>query len=85
MKLTLMAARGDSSGRHNDRNFDVSKAKHIDASRISQNQYYTYNGDLTRSFTDIELQYYKDHFEEAVKQQTRKTSRPVTRKEITPS
>lgn len=72
MKLTLMAARVDSSGRHNDRNFDVSKAKHIDASRISQNQYYTYNGDLTRSFTDIELQYYKDHFEEAVKQQNKK-------------
>ena len=66
MRLTLHSGRVDSSGRHNDRNFDVSKAEHIDQTRMSLNKYYTYNGDCESTFQQLELDYYNKHFADAL-------------------
>ena len=66
MKVTNRNARADASGRHNDRNFDLEKAPHIDQSKIAENEYYTYNGETEMTFRDLELEYYKNHFEQSL-------------------
>lgn len=69
MKLVSHNGRKDSSGRHNDRNFDLSKAPHIEAERSKDNRYYTYNGEMDKTFRQIELEYYKEHFSKALQEQ----------------
>ncbi len=69
MKLVSHNGRKDTSGRHNDRNFDISKAPHIDAERSPGNKYYTISGDATKTFRQMELEFYKEHFSEAMKAQ----------------
>lgn len=64
MRASNHNARVDSSGRHNDRNFDVTKAPHIDKDLVERNQYWVYDGDTSRSFREAELEYYKDTFGE---------------------
>ena len=72
MKVTVRSSRADRNGRHNDRNFNVDLATHIDKSKISDNIYYTYNGIDGVTFLDLERQYYEDHFKEAIEAQNRK-------------
>ena len=72
MKVTSSNARVDSAGRHNDRNFDLRAAAHIDKEMSSGNQYYTYNGDTEHTFYQIETEYYKEHFSEHIKKQNKK-------------
>ena len=62
MKATFLAGRADSSGKHNDRNFDISKAKHIEEERIIENKYWTYNGNTSKTFEQLELEYYTKNF-----------------------
>ena len=66
MKVTNINASVDTSGKHNDRNFDLDKAPHIDKSKVKDNEYYTYSGETEMSFRDLELEYYKNHFEQAL-------------------
>lgn len=59
----------DQAGRHNDRNFDLGTAKHIDEARTSENKYYTYNGDYEHTFVEIEQAFYKEKFSDYVEAQ----------------
>lgn len=72
MKLSFRACKVDSSGRHNDRNFDLSKAPHIDPSLCENNRYYTYNGEYDKPFRQIELEYYEKTFGRTIKKQNEK-------------
>ncbi|MGN0240752.1 MAG: plasmid recombination protein [Candidatus Weimeria sp.] len=62
MRVSNHNDRIDKAARHNDRNFDVTRSDHIDADRSSENIYWTYDGDLTMSFKEKEMQFYKEHF-----------------------
>ena len=67
MKLTNINARLDTSGRHNDRNFDTELATHIDTSKTNQNKYTTYLGDdYVGTFRDLEIEFYGKTFDEYV-------------------
>lgn len=53
------------SANHNDRNFDLDNAEHINADLTQFNKYYTcYPGDM--SFQEIEKKYYTENFKEAL-------------------
>lgn len=70
MKLSFQHDKVDSTGKHNDRNFDLSKAPHIDPSMSEGNMYYSYNGkEKEKSFRDIELEFYEKTFGEAIRKQ----------------
>lgn len=62
MKVTNRNARIDKAGKHNDRNFNLDNAPHIDKDKISENKYWTYNGDNYRSFDELEKEFYERHF-----------------------
>ncbi len=72
MKVTNINARVDTSGKHNDRNFDLDKAPHIDQSRVCENKYYTYIGETNQTFRELELEYYRIHFEGALEEYNEK-------------
>ena len=79
MKVTNINARADSSGKHNDRNFDLDKAPHIDKSKVGENEYYTYNGETQLTFRELELEYYEHHFDQALEERNanyKKTRHP---------
>lgn len=60
MKVSYHNSREFGSPRHNDRDFDLSKAEHIDTSRTEKNRYVTiYPG---MSFLDTEIRFYKENF-----------------------
>ncbi len=69
MKITNRNAREDVSGKHNDRNFNVDYADHIDQSRMHENLYWTYNGDTVSTFEEIERDFYEKHFEDKLNEQ----------------
>lgn len=69
MKITNINARMDSSGKHNDRNFDIDSAEHIDKTRTLDNLYWTYNGDYEHTFEEIEAEFYKVHFSDHINMQ----------------
>lgn len=60
-------ARGRVHGvKHNDRNFDVSKADNIDSEKSKNNIYENvYNADMT--FEEVELKFYEENFGEQLK------------------
>lgn len=72
MKTTNRNARKDRAGKHNDRNFNLDNAEHIDQARVRDNIYYTYNGDTEHSFTDIELEFYEAHFGDRIEDQNKR-------------
>ncbi len=72
MKITNINARMDTSGKHNDRNFDIEKAAHIDPLKTPDNEYYTYNGERIMSFRELELEFYGNHFETAIEAANKK-------------
>lgn len=71
MKATFLAGRVDKAGKHNDRNFDVSLAEHIDPSRMEENKYWTYNGSKG-TFEQVELEFYTSHFYKHVNEQNKR-------------
>ena len=52
------------SPKHNERDFDVGKASHIDAAKSSANTYWTWAGDI--GLQDAEQKYYAENFGEAL-------------------
>nr|WP_297765905.1 hypothetical protein [uncultured Butyrivibrio sp.] len=75
MKVTIRSARMDKDGRHNDRNFDIENAEHIDRERMSLNRYYTYNGNETQTFLELEREYYELHFSDYVNEQNERNTK----------
>lgn len=73
MKVSSSNARKDSTGRHNDRNFNLNAAPHIDQSRSEGNKYYTYNG-TTMRFSDLEYEFYAENFSDYLNNQNKKRS-----------
>ncbi len=82
-RVSLCNKRDKMSITHNDRNFDVDKATHIDKGLIAKNLYWSYeNPDQWLNLKDfkeqygsidkIEKQFYKDHFTDHVKAQNKK-------------
>ncbi len=72
MKVTFRNARIDKSGKHNDRNFDLSLTDHIDVNKLDQNKYWTYNGNEIDSFADIERDFYVEMFSDHLDTQNKK-------------
>ncbi len=72
MKVTNRNAHMDRGGKHNDRNFDLSAAPHVDDSRTKLNKYYTFNGDTEHSFSEIEFEFYREHFTQHVEAQNQR-------------
>ena len=86
MKITFSNDRTDTTGKHNDRNFDISKAGHIDSERSHLNKYYTYKGDYydgetlskddsIKTLRDIELDFYKENFAEYINSQNERNTK----------
>lgn len=71
MKASNINGRIDKAGKHNDRNFDVSRASHIDPEKTKENKYWVYTGKDDRTFNQIELAFYKEHFSDHLKAQNR--------------
>ena len=72
MKVTVSNARADRSGKHNDRNFNLDYAPHIDQSKQQDNRYWTYNGRYDIPFSELEEEYYRQHFSDHVETQNQK-------------
>lgn len=76
MRVSYHNGRADKNGRvysskHNDRNFDISKAPHIDNSSRSQNvtwNYYRSNA----TFEQVEQRFYEEHFSRALDNQNQR-------------
>ena len=68
MRLTAHNGRAGKNGaysaKHNDRNFDVRKADHIDTDRSADNRYWCCYKDMT--FEDAEARYYERHFRDVL-------------------
>lgn len=65
MRMTIHNARTSKLGaftpRHNDRNFDISHAEHIDPERTGGNIYWNWTGESNISFEDAEKEFYEQH------------------------
>lgn len=72
MKVTNRNARQDRAGKHNDRNFNLDNAAHIDQNKVNQNKYWTYNGDTNCSFAELEMEFYKQHFSDLVEERNKR-------------
>lgn len=70
MKLSVHGDRNGSAD-HNDRNFNYQeKAPHIQAEKVKENVYFGVEGNS--AFKDFELNYYKENFMQAIKEQNKK-------------
>ncbi len=84
MKLSFVCNRTDNAGKHNDRNFDLSKAEHIRSERSSENKYWTYNNS-NEAFRDVELEFYKKNFEPFLRERAERIAKQRnSRRKITP-
>lgn len=66
MRMTIHNARtskkfGAFTPRHNDRNFDISHAEHIDPERTKGNIYWNWTGRADITFEDAEKEFYEQH------------------------
>ena len=66
VRLTKHNGRKNKSGvyrvKHNDRNFDVDKAEHIDKTKSDENIYWHCYGEEKLTFEQAELKFYKENF-----------------------
>ena len=66
MRLTKHNGRKNKSGvyrvKHNDRNFDLDKAKHIDKEKTKDNVYWHVYENENLTFEQAELKFYEEHF-----------------------
>lgn len=83
MRMTLHNGRAGKNGaynpRHNDRNFDISHAEHIDPERMPGNVYWNWTGKKDVSFEDCEKVFYEEHCRahlDAVNQRHREQRHP---------
>lgn len=68
MRVTIHNARtgknGTFSPRHNDRDFDMSHAEHIDSDKTNLNRYWNWTGNLEISFADAEKAFYEKYIQQ---------------------
>ena len=83
MRMTIHNGRAGKNGaynpRHNDRNFDISHAEHIDPERMPGNVYWNWTGKKDVSFEDAERLFYEQHCRthlDAVNQRHREQRHP---------
>lgn len=83
MRMTIHNGRAGKNGaynpRHNDRNFDISHAEHIDPERMPGNVYWNWTGKKDVSFEDCEKAFYEEHCRahlDAVNQRHREQRHP---------
>lgn len=83
MRMTIHNGRAGKNGaynpRHNDRNFDISHAEHIDPERMPGNVYWNWTGRKDMSFEDCEKAFYEEHCRahlDAVNQRHREQRHP---------
>lgn len=83
MRMTIHNGRAGKNGaynpRHNDRNFDISHAEHIDPERMPGNVYWNWTGRKDVSFEDCEKAFYEEHCRahlDAVNQRHREQRHP---------
>lgn len=50
--------------KHNDRNFNISHAEHIDPERVKDNRYWNWTGNPKMSFKDAEIAFYEKHIKQ---------------------
>lgn len=80
-RVTQHNSRGHKDGRkfsskHDDRQFDVTKSDHIDASKSVNNRYWTWCKDATfDTFEDAERAYYEENFREYLNARNEKSIR----------
>lgn len=83
MRMTIHNGRAGKDGaynpRHNDRQFDISHAEHIDPERVKSNIYWNWTGDPGKTFEAAEAAFYEEHCREyldAVNQRHREQRHP---------
>lgn len=83
MRMTIHNGRAGKNGtyspKHNDRNFDISSAEHIDPERMPGNVYWNWTGKKDMSFEDCEKVFYEEHCRahlDAVNQRHREQRHP---------
>lgn len=68
MRVTIHNARTSKDGafspRHNDRDFNISHAEHIDSNKTNLNRYWNWTGNLEMSFTDAEKAFYEKYIQQ---------------------
>lgn len=68
MRMTIHNGRAGKNGvyspKHNDRQFDISSAEHIDPERMPGNVYWNWTGRKDMSFEDCEKAFYEEHCRE---------------------
>lgn len=68
MRMTIHNGRAGKDGaynpRHNDRQFDISHAEHIDPERVKSNIYWNWTGDPGKTFEAAEAAFYEEHCRE---------------------
>lgn len=70
--LSFNVRKFDKDGRHNDRNFDLEKAPHIDVSKTKDNIYWNYKAATNKSFLEIEKEFYEENFSKTIEKQNEK-------------
>lgn len=83
MRMTIHNGRAGKNGayspKHNDRQFDISSAEHIDPERVKSNIYWNWTGRKDVSFEDCEKAFYEEHCRahlDAVNQRHREQRHP---------
>lgn len=83
MRMTIHNGRAGKDGaynpRHNDRQFDISHAEHIDPERVKSNIYWNWTGNPGKTFEAAEAAFYEEHCREyldAVNQRHREQRHP---------
>ena len=65
MRATIHNGRTGKDGayntKHNDRQFDIRNAEHIDPERVKNNRYWNWTGNPKMSFEDAEAAFYEQH------------------------
>ncbi len=82
MKTSNINGRCHGSIKHNDRSFDLDKAPHIDQSKVCKNKYYTYIGETEMTFRELELEYYRIHFEGALEEYNERNTKNRHRERV---
>lgn len=71
-KATYRIEKVDKQGKHNDRNFEVAKADHINQDRTHLNKYWNIYGYENRSFEEIEKMFYEKNYSEHIDAQNQR-------------
>lgn len=68
MRATIHNGRTGKGGayntKHNDRQFDIRNAEHIDPERVKNNRYWNWTGNPKMSFEDAEAAFYEQHIKQ---------------------